>query len=274
VIYAPAWDAAPNPPGTIAQPAQDAPYAAYVSALVQRYGPHGSFWRENPRIPKIPIRMWQIWNEPNFAFFWPARPFAPSYVKLLQAAHAAIKQADPGGKVVLAGLPNFAWDSLSQIYAVKGARKAFDVVAAHPYTAAPSHVIEFLQLVRAVMDRHGDASKPLLATETGWNSSLGHHPADSYCCQTNQRGQARDVKAVLPLLAAHRKQLHLLGFYYYTWVTQEFTNAPSFNFAGLFNYTHGRIVQKPVYDAFRRGVLALEHCRRKSAIATRCSAPG
>jgi hypothetical protein len=270
VLYAPAWDATSHPAGTLAAPATDAPYAAYCRALVERYGPRGSYWAQHPRAPRRPIRMWQIWNEPNFVYDWPIRPFAPSYVKLVRAAHAAIKQADPGAKVVLAGMPDFAWEYLAQIYAVKGARTDFDVVAVHPYTQQPKNVIKFLQLVRNVMDRHGDARKPLLATETGWNSSLGRRPSDDDCCQTTERGQARDVKALLPLLGAHRRQLNLIGFYYYTWLTHEYTRAPSFNFAGLFNLTNNRIVAKPVFDTFRRAALALEQCRQKGNVATRC----
>lgn len=272
VIYTPGWDAAPHVPGTLASPADDAPYAAYVRALVQRYGPRGSYWGQHPGTRRLPIRLWQIWNEPNFLYDWSFQPFAPTYVKLLHAAHAAIKQADPGAKVVLAGMPNMAWKYLAQIYAVKGARNDFEVVTAHPYTQQPSNVIEFLALMRNVMDRHGDAGKPLLATETGWNST-GGRANDDYCCQTTQRGQARNAQALLPLLAAHRRQLNLSGFYYYTWVSQEFTGAPSFNFAGLLDFTPSRLITKPVFYSFRRGALALERCRQKSKLATRCLKP-
>ncbi len=274
VLYAPSWDASPHPAGTLANPATDAPYAAYLSALVGRYGPRGSYWSQHPRIPRLPIRMWQIWNEPNFTYDWPTRPFAPSYVALLHAAHAAIKQADPGAKVVLAGFPNDAWTSLRQIYVVKGARQDFDVVAVHPYTRQPGNVIKFLGLVRGVMKSHGDARKSLLVTETGWNSSAGRKPADGFCCQTTEQGQARDIKALLPLLAANRRALGLLGFYVYTWASQEYTGAPSFDFAGLFDFTNGRLVAKPVYNAFSRGVLALENCRTMSRTAGRCQRRG
>jgi hypothetical protein len=99
VLYTPGWDARPNPTGTIAIPQDDAPYAAYLTALVKRYGPNGTYWADNPTLPKRPIREWQIWNEPNFTFYWPTRPFAPSYVALVKAAHTAIKQADPGAQV-------------------------------------------------------------------------------------------------------------------------------------------------------------------------------
>ena len=270
IIYTPSWDAAPHDPGTLAIPADDAPYAAYASALVHRYGPHGSYWSEHPSVRRLPIRTWQIWNEPNFNYYW-RQPFMDSYVKLLAAAHAAIRAADPGAKIVLAGFPNLAWQSLDKIYSVPGASGDFEIVAVHPYTEQPSNVIRFLQYVRAAMKRHGDARKPLLVTETGWNSSDGHHPADNFCCQTSESGQVAKVKAELPLLAADRKSLNLLAFYFYTWAGNEHDGAPSFNFAGLFDDRSGRLAVKPVYSVFRHGALALERCARPGATAGTCA---
>ncbi len=81
------------------------------------------------------------------------------------------------------------------------------------------------------------------------------------------------VKAELPLLAAHRRLLNLLGFYFYTWAGDEHTGAPSFNFAGLFDDVNGRLRAKPVYSVFRQGVLALERCRRTGATAGTCAQP-
>ncbi len=103
-----------------------------MSALVERYEPDGTFWQTHH--PKVPIRMWQIWNEPNLKVFWDKQPFQRSYVSLLRAAHSAIKQADPNAKVVLASMPNFSWKQLAGIYKIHGARKLFDVVGVHPYT--------------------------------------------------------------------------------------------------------------------------------------------
>jgi hypothetical protein len=270
IMYTPSWDAAPHLAGTFAHPASDAPYAAYAAALVGRYGPNGSFWAEHPHLPRVPIRMWQIWNEPNFEFYWGGPNFVGGYVSLLQAAHAAIRQVDRGAKVVAAGFPDTAWTYLNAIYRIAGARNDFEVVAAHPYTAKPQNVIRFLKLVRAVMTRHGDAGKQLLVTETGWNSSIPHHSSDNYCCQTTETGQVRNIEALLPLLAQARRSLNLAGFYYYTWAGQEYRGAPSFNFAGLFNYANGRFLAKPAYAAFRDSALKLELCSAKGASALAC----
>ncbi len=273
VLYTPNWDARPNPPGTIAIPRNDGPYAAYLTALVNRYGPKGAFWTAHPTLPKRPIREWQIWNEPNFTYYWPTRPFAPSYVALVKAAHTAIKRADPGAQVALAGMPNDAWDYLQKIYDVPHAGRYFDVVAVHPYTVLPSNVILFLQKMRAVMSRNGDARKPLVVTEMGWNSSVGHKPSDNFCCQSTAARQAAKVKAVLPLLAQYRAALRLQAFYYYTWASHGTNGGPSANWAGIFQISGSKLVPKPVYAQFKAGVLAIEHCRRIGRLAGRCVAP-
>ncbi len=268
VLFAPGWDLGTNRDGGAAPPAQPGPYAAYLTALVHRYGPHGSFWRTHH--PKHPVRMWQIWNEPNIPAYWP-QPFAKSYVSLLRAAHGAIKAADPRAKVVLGALTNRVWKYIGQIYKVHGARKLFDVVSVNGFTATPSGVITFLQLVRRAMNHLGDGSKPLLATELSWPSASGQ-PVHHGDWDTTQRGQARKVGQLLPLLAEHRASLNLLGFYYFTWVSQQQpSNHDDFNFAGLLNYdSSGRISTKPALSAYRAAALQLEGCRRKGRTATTC----
>ena len=49
--------------------------AAQASALsfLDRYGPGGTFFRNYPRVPNRPIRLLEIWNEPNFKYMIPDR---------------------------------------------------------------------------------------------------------------------------------------------------------------------------------------------------------
>ena len=258
VIYAPPWDVTGQTSTIFGRPATDGPYANFVTDLVARYGPRGSFWRGRSG-PSIPIRHWQIWNEPNLEVFWPAQPFAQSYVALLAAAHAAIKRADPGAQVVLAGLTNSSWVELQSIYRVRGARAAFDAVAAHPYTANPAGVITILGYVRAVMDAHGDRSKPILATEIGWPSAQGVASVGaSPTLVTTEAGQARKTAAVIPLLAHARRSLNVAGFDYYTWASQQSPDGYAFSFAGLFKDIGGRLIAKPVLAAFASAAHAIE----------------
>jgi hypothetical protein len=267
VLYTPGWDAAPHVPWVLGVPASNAPYANFLKALVNRYGPSGSFWGGSG-VRYRPIRMWQIWNEPDIPSFWPPRPFFASYVALLRAAHAAIKSADPGAQVVLAGMPNYSWQYLSGIYKVHGARGAFDVVAVHPYTAQPQGVITILSLVRGVMNSAGDTQKPILATELSWASSNGRQG-----WETNRAGQATRLASLLPLLASNRDRLHLLGFDYYTWVSAETPGSPWPQFSGLFRFSNDQVVAKPAFFAFRHAALALEGCSVKASVATGCLKP-
>jgi hypothetical protein len=267
VLYAPTWDATANPEG-VATPAHNGPYAAYLTALIGRYGPRGSFWTQNPGIPKLPIRMWQIWNEPNIAYYW-KQPFAAGYVSLLRVASSAVKRADPGARVVLGALTNLAWKAIGQIYRVPGARGLFDVAAVNGFTLQPANVILYLRFMRDAMDRFGDRLKPLLATEISWPSALGK-TSSHYDFDTTQAGQARDIAAVLPMLGQQRQSLGLVGFYYYTWMGEEDPGTQAFNFAGLLSLHNGEVIVKPALAAFRSGVLALEQCKRKGALATSC----
>jgi hypothetical protein len=273
-MNAPSWDGHSFPYGDIAVPRSPGPYAAFVKALVMRYGPHGTFWQANPQIPRVPVRMWQVWNEPNVYAFWPQspRPWYLTYVTLLRAAHAAIKQADPRAKVVLAGLPNYSWLDLAKIEK-HGGRKLFDVAAVHPYTRRPQGVIEIIGFVRRVLDRYGGSNKPILADEISWPSARGTGAEGvGFDIVTTEAGQAAKIAKMLPLLARDRRRLGLAGFDYYDWASQGIPANGAFDYAGLFRFSGSdyEFSPKPAYYAFRRAALAMEGCRAKGALATEC----
>jgi hypothetical protein len=267
VLYTPSWDARNNKQGPISIPRRTAPYGGYLTALIGRYGPHGSFWKANPQVHKLPIRSWQIWNEENLGYYWP-QPFASSYLGLLRSAHDAIRKADPGAKVVLGALTNLAWRSIGQLYRV-GAKKLFDVASVNGFTKLPKDVILYMQFMRNAMNHLGDKTKPLLATEVSWPSAQGKS-RQKFDFDTTEAGQARNLAALLPMIGQAYKRLRLAGFYYYTWMGDEGDRSLAFNFAGLLRFRNGKVVVKPALAAFRRGVLTLEHCRRKGALATSC----
>jgi hypothetical protein len=258
VMFTPSWDAYSPASWALAIPSNDAPFAAFCAALVQRYGPHGSFWIDSQ--PADPIRSWQIWNEPNIPYYWDVKPFQQSYVGLLQAAHGAIGSVDPKAKVVLAGLAGYSWQSLRAIYEAGGG-KLFNVVSAHPYTKQPSGVIVILRRVRRVMNQFRYPKEPIIADEVSWPSSAGQtNETDGIPdIETTPAGQAKDIAQLLPLLARNRKALVLSGFDYYTWAGLDDPGGNLFDFSGLFHVSAtGALSAKPAYYAFRRAALALE----------------
>src|SRR5205823_5737529 len=107
-------------------------------ALVRRYGPGGSLWRENPAVRAHPIIAWQVWNEPNLPVYWQMHPDAAQYTELLKVVGTAIHRADPRAQVVTAGLPQsklgVSFETYLKAMYRAGAQGAFDVLAINAYS--------------------------------------------------------------------------------------------------------------------------------------------
>ena len=111
----------------------------------------------------------EIWNEENHEPFW-HNPDPEAYAGVLAAAHTEIKAAAPEMRVVLGGLFGIPWDWIDRLYEL-GAQAHFDVLAVHPYVwpnAPDDWLPGALARLRAAMDAHGDAGKPIWITEIGW----------------------------------------------------------------------------------------------------------
>src|SRR3954469_2695450 len=258
VTGTPAW-AASRAGDETSPPRDPRLYADFLRALVARYGPRGSLWAEHPEVAVRPIRAWQIWNEPNLTRYWtPPRGqkgFARSYVKLLRAAHRALRAADPGSRTILAGLPNESWTALRAIYR-RGGRGAFDVVALHPYTGRPRNVIRLVELARREMRRFHDGRRPVWLTELSWPASQGKTGGVQGFI-TTERGQARRLRLALSLLARDRKRLRIGRGVWYTWLSRE-GSRNAFNWSGLRRQRGGRIVSARSLGVFRRAAKRLE----------------
>jgi hypothetical protein len=236
-------------------PADPSQFAYFASQMVKRYGPGGSFWRENPSVPYYPIRAWQVWNEPNLAFTWEPQPNIPAYVQLLKATYEAIKQVDPGATVVTAGMPFFGpSDETSFISAMyrAGARGYFDALAIHAYSATVAQAMQRLWTARKVMDRFGDRKKPLWVTEFGW---AGGDP-DGFI--TNPVGQRRNLANFLRLVQFSRRRLQLREVMWYGWQDSFWAPGPKswWEFhVGLFTT---QLRPKPAFAALSKAAAQLD----------------
>jgi hypothetical protein len=253
-------------------PRDPARYGALLKTLVARYGPNGSLWSEHPEVVARPVRAWQIWNEPNLTRYWtpPAgRPFAPSYVRLLRAAHRALRAADPGARVVLAGLPNESWTALRSIYRA-GGRRYFDAVALHPFTGKPRNVVRLVEFARREMRRYHDGRKPVWVTELSWPAAKGK-TRNTEGFETTDAGQARRLREALRRLAAARRRLRIGRVYWYTWLSRE-GSPNSFDYSGLRRVRAGRVISAPALGAFRGAARRLEGCSKALGDASACRA--
>lgn len=138
------------------------------------------------------IHYYQIWNEPNIQVGWGTQSPSPAvYTQMLKIAFQRAKQADPNAVILSAPLAitleNNA-QNVSDLAFIQGmydagAKSYFDVMGANAYGLGlpPSdppdpNKLNFqrVTLLRAAMERNGDAAKPIWFDEFGWNAS----PAD------------------------------------------------------------------------------------------------
>jgi hypothetical protein len=256
VLYSPRW-AAKHPNRAISPPARPGTFGRFLGALVRRYGSRGRFWQEHPALHRVPLLDWQIWNEPNIPHYWP-QPFARGYVKLLRAARAPLKRADPRARLVLAGLTNDSWNALARIYRA-GGRRYFDVAALHPYTRKVNGLVKILAFARYWMRRFHDGRKPIAVTELSWPSSADKVHRIGFNEVTEQQ-QARRVAAAYKLLAKHRKHFRIAGVYWYTWLSMD-RGDYYFDYSGLRKMTRDGIRSKPAFGAFKRVARRLRRAR-------------
>jgi hypothetical protein len=264
----PHWAARFPKKGAASPPRHIGQFTRFVRKLVVRYGPKGTLWKEHPEVGPLPIRDWQIWNEPNFREFWSVRPFAKTFVPLMRAAYRAVHRADPHARVVLAGMANESWAGLARLYAA-GARGTFDAVALHPFTSRPGNVVRLVKLARDVMRRYHDGKVPVWITELSFPAAKGKVD-DPFGFETTQAGQVTRLRTSLRQLAAQRRKLRIERVFWYAWLTYE-TRTSSFSWSGLRRVRDGEIVSSSALPAFRAVARRLEGCAKPLGNARRCA---
>jgi hypothetical protein len=260
-------------------------YANFMRVLIGRYGPRGSFWATSGT-PRVPIRSWQVWNEPAADFFWATRPWPRSYVRLLRPAYRAVHAADRGATVLLGSLvpvtSGTPWQQLRKLYRA-GAKGSFDAVPVHFFSAAnslrltASQTLEIARLVRTEMRRARDRRKKVWYTELTWTAAKGKIPKSQQLgFETTPRGQAARLRVVFSRLARDRKRLGIGRVYWYNWASEyvpRFTpggpGTLTFQYTGLNKVSGVTFTPLPLLRTYARTAARYQGCR-KSSNARRC----
>jgi hypothetical protein len=253
----PAW-ARPGNPSPSAPPADVRDYGDFVATFVRRYAGR--------------IRYIQLWNEPNLASEWGDQPVDPqAFAALLAEGYRRAKAANPEVVVVAPALAPTVEESpwaqselryLEALYAA-GAGASFDILAVQAYGLRdgpddrrldPGRV-NFSRplLVRELMVRHGDAHKPVWATELGWNALPADFPGPAVYGRVSEAQQARYTVRALERIRTewpwlqrsfvwylkraddHRRDE---AWYYFRLLEPDFTPLPVFT--ALREYLHTR----------------------------------
>ena len=266
VFYAPAWARAYRGRFT-SPPKQRADYVTYVAALVERYGPEGTFWAENPAVPRHPLREWQIWNEPHLPAYWDAPErgrfgYARAYPLLLRSSYNIVKTLDPGAKVVMAGLTQRAWEEIEVLYQ-HGVKRYFDIAALQIFPQTVRRAVKATRFFRDAMRRRGDGRKPIYLTEITWPASKGRTEGIKYQRQETPRGMAARLSEVYSAMARRRRQLGVGKVFWYTWASPYGRGGSIFDYAGLQRYTGGNVFEaQPALGAYQRSARRFQGCTK------------
>lgn len=248
IDYAPAWAAGPCATGNLCPPANPDTFATFAAKVAEHYRPMG-------------IINWEIWNEPNNAFFWGGKADCNAYSANLKAANIAIKNASPGAGIISGGLSPASTDGknisptdfLTCMYK-NGVGKYFDALGNHPYTFpllpstkynAWAQMVSLTPNLRSIMVANGDAGKRIWFTEFGAPTG-GPNPA-YYVSEAMQSTIMTDA-------------LKLYGTYdwagpifWYTFQDSGTSSATNENFFGLLRYDGS---EKPAFTTYKNAIKA------------------
>jgi hypothetical protein len=181
----PRWALPSDAPDGLGPPLHDEDYWDFLTQVATRY--------------RGRVAVYQIWNEPNLTSEWGHQPpDAAAYAELLRGASQRIRQADPSARIMLAAMAPTLTENqdalneliyLQQLYDA-GVRGTFDILAVQAYglRGGPDDprvdrsdvTFSRPELVRLLMQRNGDASTPIWATELGWNTNPPQLPVQRF----------------------------------------------------------------------------------------------
>jgi hypothetical protein len=259
IAYGTLWAAASSAAGWMSPPRDPADYAAFVEAFAARYGSQGVFWAQHPEVPRLPVTRYEIWNEPNVEHFFFDQSTAPErYADLYVPAAAAVRRADPAGRVLIGGLSSV---DVGQFLARMRARQPslwsyVDAISYHPYGGSTTMTFERIDVLRHALQDFGVGHLPIEITETGWAS-----PPSS---EEHRALQLRRLVEELP-----RADCGVTRFIPYTWITDEEILSDPEDWFGIAN-RDGSL--KPSGQAFREAVLRMRGPEAPTDALHRCSA--
>lgn len=235
-----------------APPDNYADYGDFIATLVERY--------------KGRIRYYQIWNEPNTYLEWGKTPEPAEYVELLKIAHQRAKAIDPEVVVLSAalaptlgtpdGLNVSDLDYLEEMYAA-GAIDYFDILSAQGYglwtgpgdrRAEPGQVnMSRVQLLRAIMVRHGDQHKAVWVSEFGWDAVPLDFPKPALHGRVTEEQQARYTRDGLLRIQEEWPWVGVVFYWYFRKVSDDARQHEDF----YFRLVDPDFTPRPVYYALQ-----------------------
>jgi hypothetical protein len=224
-------------------PSSNDDYAAYAGAFAARYGRSGSFWAQHGELPALPVDVYEIWNEPDVAWFWRPAPDPAAYADMYLKARAAIHAVDPQATVLVGGIAGNAGYVAAMYAARPELRGSVDAVGWHAYAADAGGMVRGVRALRRTLDGVGETAVPIHLTELGWPTSGGVPIALA------EDTRAASLELVTDAFA--RSDCGIGAVVPYTWSTPEKDPASVEDWYGI---RHADGSSTPSSDAFERVV--------------------
>jgi hypothetical protein len=176
---------------------------------------------------------------------------------MLKATYRAVKAVDRKAEIVTAGIPQSKLGIsllkyVNQMYRA-GAKRYFDTLAVHPYSATRRELSKRLRDVRRLMNRRHDRRARIWVTELAW-SDVG--PGSRF--RAGAKGQGRAIRDAFRVIRTLRKRNRLRGAIYVYW--RDLAPYPP-NYKDFWGLHTGLIRRdgsfKPAYFDFKKAVTAL-----------------
>ncbi len=252
----PSWIPGSSSTPPIGGTASQQQWRTFLRALVDRYGPGGTYWRTHYHqqfgadAKPLPITTWQIWNEPNLQKYFAPEPSPGQYARLLQISYPSIKAKDQNAQVALAGMTargdTTATDFLKALYAVPGIKAYFDATALHPYMSTLDQVKKAIQQFRAAMVNHSDGTTPLWISELAWGSD----PPDGGGINKGEAGQAQLLTKAYTLILNNRKAWNVQRLFWYLF-RDPLNPVATCSFCASAGLERANRAHKPAFNAFK-----------------------
>jgi polysaccharide biosynthesis protein PslG len=260
LYQAPRWAA----PAQNAVPSNPSAYAAFVAAVVHRYGPNGTLWAHHQQLRPYAVTTFDLWNEPYYDNGSAGRYDPARYARLVRAAATAGRAADGSARFLLAAEMQgtmisghrWLWWVDAMYRAVPDLNRYFDGISVHPYGHDITHrspaivgqayfgydQMRRVEIIRSEFVQHGAANKPFWATEVGWPTCRG---GSNRCVST--RGQVASLRAMVYYSKTIWASYMRAVFVYYS-DDQRGSRSDSENDYGLTYVNHAA---KPALSVFR-----------------------
>ncbi|RJO60254.1 hypothetical protein C4544_05795 [candidate division WS5 bacterium] len=166
-------------------PCDMAAYSEFIKKVVERYDGDGT--DDMPGL-KTPVKYWEVLNEPEMQGGKPGgagedlKFFVGSsgeYLEILKNSYGAIKSADPGAKVLHAGMAGMQeefqkfWDPVF----AGGAGQYFDIANIHTISTDERREDLYMIKFKRYLEKYGIKDKPIWITEVQFGDLMGK-PAD------------------------------------------------------------------------------------------------